>query len=107
MTLELSVSDTPNCGVTYDQNEGKSAASFCHKVAAVFPDMVCNFYFVKNKKIGKNSTTTKAREKISTDFESLEFSNVFYVCLTKFKNKKKLLHNITHRFLLTTKLFTG
>jgi hypothetical protein len=35
--------------------------------------MFCNFYFVKNHKIGNNSTTTKAREKISTDLESLEF----------------------------------
>ncbi len=70
MTLELSVSDTPNCDITYDRNEGKSAASFCHKVAAVFPDMFCNFCLVKNQKIAKNSTTTKAREKISTYLES-------------------------------------
>jgi hypothetical protein len=28
-------------------------------------DMFCNFYLVKNPKIGKNSTTTKVREKIS------------------------------------------
>jgi hypothetical protein len=28
---------------------------------------------VKNHKIAKNSTTTKAREKISTDLESLDF----------------------------------
>jgi hypothetical protein len=32
----------------------------------------CNFYTVKNHKIAKNSTTTKAREK-STALESLEF----------------------------------
>ena len=32
--------------------------------------------FVKNHNIAKNSTTTKAREKISTELESLEF---FYV----------------------------
>jgi hypothetical protein len=42
-------------------NEGKSAASFCGKVAAWFPDMFCNFYVVKNHKIAKNSATTKAR----------------------------------------------
>jgi hypothetical protein len=35
--------------------------------------MFCNFYLVKTYKIAKNSTTTKAREKISTDLESLEF----------------------------------
>ncbi len=54
-------------------NEGKSAASFCRQVAAWFPDMFCNFYLVKNHKITKNSTTTKAGEKISTYLESLEF----------------------------------
>jgi hypothetical protein len=55
-------------------NEGKSAASFCCQVAAAwFPDMFCNFYLLKNHKIAKNSTTTRAREKMSTDLESLEF----------------------------------
>jgi len=45
-------------------NEGKSAASFCHQMAAAwFPDMFCNFYFVKNHKKPKNSITTKATEK--------------------------------------------
>jgi hypothetical protein len=52
---------------------GKSAASFCCQVAAWFPDLFCSFYFEKNHKIAKNSTTTKAIEKISTDLESLEF----------------------------------
>jgi hypothetical protein len=33
--------------------EGKSAASFCCKGAAWFPDMFCNFYLVKNHKILK------------------------------------------------------
>ncbi len=54
------------------QTEGKSTASFCRQVAAWFPDMFCNFYFVKNHKIAKNSTITKAR-KISTNLESLKF----------------------------------
>ncbi len=54
-------------------NERESLASFCHQVAAWFPDMFCNFYLVKNHKTATNSTTTKAREKISTDLESLEF----------------------------------
>jgi hypothetical protein len=49
-------------------NEGKSTASFCHQVAVWFPDMFCYFYLVKDHKIAKNSATTKAREKISTDF---------------------------------------
>jgi hypothetical protein len=45
-------------------NEGKSAASFCRQVVAWFPDMFYNFYFIKDHKIAKNSTATKAREKI-------------------------------------------
>jgi hypothetical protein len=61
------------------ENEGRSAASFCHQVAAWFPDMFCNFYLVKNYKIADNSTTAKAREKIRTDLESLEFLIVFDV----------------------------
>ncbi len=40
-------------------NEEGSAASFCHQLAALFPDMFCNFYFVKNHKIAKNSATIK------------------------------------------------
>jgi hypothetical protein len=32
-------------------NEGISAASFCHQVAALVPDTFCNFYLVKNHKI--------------------------------------------------------
>jgi hypothetical protein len=44
-------------------NEEKSAASFYHQVAAWIPDMFCNFYLVKNHKVAKNSTTTKARKK--------------------------------------------
>jgi hypothetical protein len=40
-------------------NEGVSAASFCRKVAALFPDMFYGIYSVKNHTIAKN-TTTKA-----------------------------------------------
>jgi hypothetical protein len=65
---------------------GISAASFCHRVAAWVQDMFCNFYLIQNHKIANNSTTIKAREKISTDLESLEFLKNFDACLTKFKN---------------------
>jgi hypothetical protein len=62
---------------TYKQfspcNEGESAASFCHQVAALSLNVFCNFYFVKNHKIAKSSATTKVREKSSTDLESLEY----------------------------------
>jgi hypothetical protein len=51
---------------------GLSAASFCPQVATWFPRMFCNFYLLKNHKIAKNLTTTKGREKISTDEESFE-----------------------------------
>ncbi len=64
--------------------------------ATRWPDMFCNFYLVKYHKNTKNSTTTKGREKISADLESLE---LFDVCLTKFKNNQILLNKISHRFL--------
>ncbi len=54
------------------RNEGVSAASFFHQVAALVPDIFCNFYLVKNHKIANNSATAEAREKISTYLESLE-----------------------------------
>jgi hypothetical protein len=73
-------------------------------VAAWVPDMFYNFYLEKNHKIVNNSTATEAREKIITDLESLEF---FDACLTKFKNSQILPNKISHRFLLTTKLFIG
>jgi hypothetical protein len=39
---------------------------------------VWKFFFVKkNHKIADNSTTATAREKISTDLESLEFLKIF------------------------------
>ncbi len=53
-------------------NEGISAASFCHHVTALVPDMFCNLYFVKIHKISNNSATNEARQKISTNLESLE-----------------------------------
>jgi len=46
------------------------------------PGYVLQLLFNINHKIAKN-TTTKAREKISTDFESLEFyQKIIYVWLT-------------------------
>jgi hypothetical protein len=41
-------------------------------VAAPLPDVFATFIFLKNHKTAKNLTTTNAREKISTDFESSE-----------------------------------
>ncbi len=79
-------------------------ASFCCQVAAWVPDMFCNFYLVKNHKIAKNSTTSKAREKNKYRFGIFR---IFYVRLTKFKNNQILLNKISRRILLTTKVFTG
>jgi hypothetical protein len=67
------------------------------------PRYVLQLFKVKNYKNAKNAKTTKAREKISTYLESLEF---FDVCLSKFKNNQILLIKISHRFLATTKLFS-
>ncbi len=60
------------CGYTLplQLTGGISAASFCLQVAAWFPDMFHNYYLVKHHKIVENSTTTKTREKFSTNLES-------------------------------------
>jgi hypothetical protein len=55
------------------QMRGNQLPVFCHQAAAQVPDRFCNFYLVKNQRIAKNTTTSKARENISTDFQSLEF----------------------------------
>ncbi len=52
---------------------------------------------MKNHKIANNSTTAKAREKISTDLEFLEIKKKFDMCLTKFKTYPILL-NKSHIF---------
>ncbi len=55
---------------------------------------------MKNHKIANKSATTEAREKISTYLVYLEFYNFF-------ENYQILLYKISHRFLMTTKLFSG
>jgi hypothetical protein len=52
---------------------GNQMPVFCHQVAALVPDMFCNFYLVKNHKIANNSATTEAREKIDAYLEFLDF----------------------------------
>ncbi len=84
-------------------NQDKSAARFCHQVAAWVPDMFCNFYSVKSHKIANNSAMTEGKVKMSTDLESLEY---FMMCLTKFENEQILLNKMSHRFLVTTELFS-
>jgi hypothetical protein len=41
---------TSSCGALQILNEGKSAAIFCHLVAAWFPDMFYNFSFTEKSK---------------------------------------------------------
>jgi hypothetical protein len=62
---------------------------------------------MKNYKAANNSATTEARENISRDLESLVFHKNLDACLTKFENHQILLIKISHRFLVTTKLFSG
>jgi hypothetical protein len=76
-------------------------------VAAWVPVVSCDFYLEKNHKIADNSMTFKRREKISTDLESVEFYKCFDVSLDKFENNQILLYKISHRFLVTNKLFIG
>ena len=59
-------------------NEGISAASFCRQVAALVPDMFCNFYLVKNHKIAKTSTIAKAKEKNKYRFRILRILEIFW-----------------------------
>ncbi len=53
--------------------------------------MCCDFYLVKNHEIGFNSTTAKAKEKVSTDLELQKFIDVG---LAKFENNQILLFKI-------------
>jgi hypothetical protein len=47
----------------FKAKEGISAASLCRQVAALVPDMFCNFYIVKNHKKANDSANIGAREK--------------------------------------------
>jgi hypothetical protein len=69
--------------------------------------MFCKFYITKNYIIAKGSTTTKAREKINSNLESLEFLKFLDVGFTECKNNEILINKISHRFQVTTKLFIG
>ncbi len=74
-------------------------------MSARVADIFLNFYFVKSHKIVNNLATTKGREKISTDLESLELLNFFDVHLTKFEIYQILLHEIGRIFLVTNKCY--
>jgi hypothetical protein len=55
------------------------------QVAAWVPDMFCGYYLMKNYIVSNNSATTKAREKISTGLESLEFLEILMYILLNLK----------------------
>ncbi len=76
-------------------------------MAEWFPNMFWNFYFVKDFKIANNSNNHYNERKISTYVESLELYKFFDTCFTRLKTNYLLLIKISHRFILTTKLFTG
>jgi hypothetical protein len=62
-----------------EHNDGKLAASFCRQVAALVPDMFCNFYLVKNYIVAKNSTTKVSEEIIRTiKFYLIKLATDFY-----------------------------
>ncbi len=60
---------------------------------SMVPRFVLQLLFSENHKIARNSTTTKARGKISTDLESSKFYNLIL-------KTQILLNKISHRFLL-------
>ncbi len=64
------------------------------------------FIYWKSAELLITKHPLKLEEKISADLESLELKKID-VGLAKFKNDKILLYEISHRFLLTTKLFIG
>jgi hypothetical protein len=62
------------------------------------PRYVLQLLFRENHKIVKNSAIAKARENISTDFESLEFCKFFDVGLINLKIIKFYLTNLATCF---------
>ncbi len=68
--------------------------------------MFWNFHSAKNSNIANNSTTTTgARETISTEVKSLQVYNVL-VHIWLYLKKWAILHNNSHRFLVITRLFS-
>jgi hypothetical protein len=66
-------------------------------VATLVQVIIYNFYLVENTKIANNSTTVQAREKISTDSDSLEFY-ILNVCLANHGTIKIYLTKLATNF---------
>jgi hypothetical protein len=75
-------------------NEGKSA-QVSTTTWRVVSNMFCNFYFMKNNKIAKNSTTTNGTEKNNHRFGIFRILEKADVCMNKFKNNQILLYKIS------------
>ncbi len=65
-------------------------------MTAWVPVMSHDFFKEKNHKIANNSTTTKGIEKNNHRLRNLRILEIFGVCLTKFRNNKILLNEISH-----------
>jgi hypothetical protein len=81
----------------------ESAASFYCQVGHCSQICFATIIYCKISKLLKTQQLLKLEKKINTALELFEF---FGACLIKFKNNQILLIKISHRFLLTTKLFT-
>ncbi len=60
--------------------------------------LVFQLFVEKPHSYVNNSTTTKAREKVSIHLESLIFYKYFYQCLTKFHDNHIFPHKFGHKF---------
>jgi hypothetical protein len=60
------------------------------------PGYILQLLFSQNHKIANNSTTTEAREEISTDLESSELEKNFDAYLNKSKKNQILNNKISH-----------
>jgi hypothetical protein len=65
------------------------------------------FIWRKIAKLQKSQQPLKQEKKSAMTLNPYNFRNFFDARLTKFINNQILLHKISLRFLLTTKLFTG
>jgi hypothetical protein len=72
----------------------KSAAIFCHQVAARALNMFSKFYFIESTKLPITQQLLTIEKKISTDLKSLKLKTNFNM-FTEFKNNliKKLTTN--------------
>jgi hypothetical protein len=83
---------------------GISAGTFCCQVAAWVPNMFSNFYWVKSYRSTNNLATTEAREKLAHIELPKNFRKILMHVGLNLKNIQLYL-KISHRFLVTTKVF--